>query len=414
MSGISRKLVQLEITFFKGLILMYLGITTMEENMIEKIIEDKPEDKPLTDNEKKVLFGLVKYPEKNDKDLAKYLDDMKDSTLTSIKKRLEQNGYFSYLFIPQVNRLGAELLGVIFTSFNPIKKFDERIQITKDNIEIADEIFYSVGAPEMGFSLSFNKNYTTFCEINEKRTIIFGREGLLDKEFPNEVIFPFNISKVDEFFDYTRILRQHFASSLKGIDLSDEIEDDEGPMFGNPSPVELNEKEKRVFVALIENPKATMKDIGDQVGLSRHTVARMKNKFFHPDNDLIRVKIVPNLKKIGFKLMVFYNLKFSPNHEITDESLQEINSHSTIFLAHRKFRAILISAYPDYTNYKEDKVRKFTYLKENQILNYTPSPRKYVYNQMEIIKAFEFANITKKILGLTASQDHESESEQEV
>ncbi|MHA1675484.1 MAG: hypothetical protein ACTSYI_17875 [Promethearchaeota archaeon] len=383
----------------------------MSLNVEDSKNENTQEIKPLTANEKKVLFGLVKYPEKNDKDLATYLADMKDSTLTSIKKRLEQNGYFNYLFIPQVNRLGAELLGIIFTSFNPLKQFNERIQITKDNIEIADEIFYSVGAPEMGFSLSFNKNYTSFCEINEKRTIIFGKEGLLDKEFPNEVIFPFDISKVDEFFDYTRILRQHFASSLTKIDLSDESDVNEGPMFDNHSPVELNEKEKRVFVALIENPKATMKDIGDQVGLSRHTVARMKNKFFNPDNDLIRVKIIPNLKKIGFKLMVFYNLKFNPNHEITDESLQEINSHSTIFLAHRKFRAILISAYPDYTNYKEDKVRKFTYLKENHILNYTPSPRKYVYNQMEIIKAFKFANITKKILGLTSSHEPKSESE---
>ena len=383
----------------------------MESTLESNEITSTEGDKPLTKNEDLVLFGLVKYPEKSDKELALLLK-MKDSTLTSIKKRLEQNGYFSYLYIPQVNRLGAELLGIIFTSFNPVKKFEERIRITKENIEIADEIFYSVGAPEMGFSLSFTKNYTSFCEINEKRTSTFGKEGLLDKEFPNEVIFPFKISKIDEFFDYARILQQHFAASLKDIDFTSEDEgeeDKDNPMFSNSSRVDLNEKEKRVFVALVENPKATMQEIGENVELSRHTVARMKNKFFNPDNDLIRVKIIPNLKKIGFKLMVFYHLKFSPNNEISEESLQKINSPSTFFFAHRKFRAILISAYPDYTNYKEDKVRIFTYLKEKQILNYTPSPRKYVYNQMEIIKEFMFADITKKILGTTTSHDPVSE-----
>ncbi|MHA1619162.1 MAG: hypothetical protein ACTSVZ_07750 [Promethearchaeota archaeon] len=377
----------------------------------------KEENKPLTKNEEKVLFGLVKYPRKSDKELASVLE-MKDSTLTSIKKRLEQNGYFSFLYIPQVNRLGAELLGIIFASFNPVKKFKDRIKITKDNIEIADEIFYSVGAPEMGFSLSFTKDYTSFCAINEKRTLTFGKEGLLDKEFPNEVIFPFKISNIDEFFDYSRILHKHFATSLKNNEFLPEekiskVKESKGMKNRNKSwfedleQVDLNEKEKRVFVAFMENPKATMQEIGDEVGLSRHTVARMRNKFL--ENDLYRVKIIPNLKKIGFKLMVFYNLKFSPNNAITEESLQEINTSSTFFLAHRKFRAILISAYPDYTMYKEDKVRKFNYLKKKKLLNYTPAPRKYIYNQMEVIKDFTFANITKKILGHTPIQKTETE-----
>lgn len=351
------------------------------------------EFKPLTRNEELVLYGLVKYPTMNDKELATLLN-MKDSTLTSIKKRLEQNEYFSYLYVPQLNRLGAEMLGIIFTSFFPTINFEERVQITKEKIEISDEIFYSVGAPEMGFSLSFTKNYTSFCEINETRTSIFGEKGLLEKEFPNEVIFPFKISHISEFFNFSRLLEQQFESSLEGLQFKPFEED---TWFQNSSPIELNHKEKDVFIALIHYPKATMQEIGDMVNLSRHTVARMKKKFF--DNDLIRIKVIPDLKKIGFKLLVFYHLKFSPNAVVNEDIIKEINTQSTIFLAFRKFTAVIISAYPDYANYKDDKVQKLNFLKDGKLINYTPAPRKFIFTQMQVLKDFVFNNITEKILG---------------
>ena len=85
-------------------------------------------------------------------------------------------------------------------------------------------------------------------------------------------------------------------------------------------------------------------------------------------------------------------------HKINDAIIKELNSHSTLFCAHRKFNAVIISTYPEYADYKEDKVKKLTYLKEKKIINYTPSPRKYVFNQMKVIKDFTFYDITKKIL----------------
>ncbi|MHA1795696.1 MAG: winged helix-turn-helix transcriptional regulator, partial [Promethearchaeota archaeon] len=270
------------------------------------------DSKILTSNEERVLYGIVCHPEKTDKELASLLK-MKDSTLTSIKKRLEQNNYYSIHYIPQLNRLGVEMLGIIFTSFNPTINFEDRVEITKEKIEIAQEIFYSVGAPEMGFSLSFTRNYSDFCAINETRTETFGEKGLLEKEFPHEVIFPFSISTIDEFFDYSRLLYDHFSQSLFGIMMPPPTTK---PCFNNNEPIRLNDKEKRVLIALIANPKATMQQIGDEVELSRHTVARIKKKFL--EQDVLRIKAIPNLNKIGFKLLVFYHLKFTPTTKIND------------------------------------------------------------------------------------------------
>ncbi|MHA1585637.1 MAG: helix-turn-helix domain-containing protein [Promethearchaeota archaeon] len=377
--------------------------------------------KPITSNEKKVLYGLVRYSNLNDKQLAKVLG-VKDSTLTSVKKRLSENKYYRTLFVPMLNRLGCELLGISFTSFNPIIPLDKRIKKSTETIEKNDEIFLSVGALEHGFSLSFTKDYTTYSKINENRTIFFGKEHLIDKDYPREVIFPFTISRFHRFFDYSHVLAKLFNFDKKSINQSEldkiikgletELKEDESPnnrdnintlkednyknIFEESKLIKLSEKERLVFCALIKQPEATMQQIGDEVGLSRHTVARMKKKFFA--DGLIKKIIIPNLHKLGFSILVFYHFQFSPTHPLDLKGLRLLNSPSAVFFASRQYQAVMLASYPNYADYKDDKMTMIKYLKENKYINYTPNPIKYVYDQMKFIKYFDLAPITKKIL----------------
>ena len=234
----------------------------------------------LTKNEKKVLYGITRYPTVNDSELADIID-VKLSTLTSIKRRLADNGYYRTLMIPLVNRLGCELLAIIYMQFNPVIPLGERVETTKKTIEVFDEIFFSVGEEEKGFSMSLSQNYTNIGRINEIRTETFGRLGLLEKEYPHEVIFPFETSHIHRFFDFAPILKQLFT-----------IEDDRKKqpskdLFSNVTPMDFTTKEKKVYNALVEHPTATTQQIGEHVGLSRHTVARMKNQFF--DDGLLQL-----------------------------------------------------------------------------------------------------------------------------
>ncbi len=364
----------------------------------------------LTGNEQKVLYGLVRFPEKNDKQLAAILN-MKDSTLTSIKKRLADQHYFRQLFIPQLNRLGCEMLGIITTDFNPVIPLSERIDISKNEIEKNEEIFLSIGAREQGFSFSLVDNYTSFSSINEKRTEVFGKYALIDKSYPSEILFPFSISEINNFFDFSRILQHHFNIDLDQFNLEAYQKYHTSPKDQLPNYIpeqclfewftphdvyQLNNKEKIVFTYLIDNPEATMTEIGEKVGLSRHTVSRMKKKFF--EKRLIKQLVIPHLKKIGFKMLVFYNFELSPRNHINDTLQSILNTDSTIFLASRKYKIATISVYTDYSEYKEDKMAKIGYLKENDYLNYSPSPRKFVYDQIKVLKQFNVTPITKKIL----------------
>jgi DNA-binding Lrp family transcriptional regulator len=343
----------------------------------------------LTKNEKKVLYGITRYPALNDSELSQVIN-VKLSTLTSIKRRLSDEGYYRSLMVPLVNRLGCELLAVIYMQFNPVIPLRERVKTTKRTIEVFDEIFFSVGEEEKGFSMSLSQNYTNIGRINEIRTETFGKLGLLEKEYPHEVIFPFETSSIHRFFDFAHVLQHLFT--LEDAQISTKTSD----LFRNIDTVELTAKEKKVYSTLVAHPTATTQQIGDIVGLSRHTVARMKKQFF--ENGLLQLLTLPNLKKLGVDILTFYHISFNPHKAPSVKELSVLDSSSTIFFASRKFEAVLLSAYPTYQDYKEDEMNKIRFLKENNLFSHPPFISTYMFERMELIKEFDFAPLIRKIL----------------
>jgi hypothetical protein len=129
--------------------------------------------------------------------------------------------------------------------FNPVIPLKERVETTKRTIEVFDEIFFSVGEEEKGFSISLSQNYTNIGRINEIRTETFGKLGLLEKEYPHEVIFPFETSHIHTFFDFSSVLQKLFE--LDDIQKPSTTSD----LFRNVSMIELTTKEKKVYGALV-------------------------------------------------------------------------------------------------------------------------------------------------------------------
>jgi DNA-binding MarR family transcriptional regulator len=343
----------------------------------------------LTPNEQRVLYGLVRYPSLNDSELSSQIG-VKLSTLTSIKRRLHDQQVFRQLLVPLLNRLGSELLAVIYTQFNPVIPLEERVSITKKTIEVFDEIFFSTGEQEKGFSISLAKNYSSIGRIDDIRTETFGSLGLLEKEYPSEVIFPFESSEIIRFFDFSRVLESMFNLEYSDKKRSDI---DEFKIDGFHS---LSSKEKKVYTSLVQFPTATTQQIGEKVGLSRHTVSRMKKKFF--DLHLLKHLTIPDLKQLGFEILAFYHYQFSPGKSPSMDDILYLDAPSTVFLARRKYEIVMISAYKTYQEYKEDKMQKIRFLKENDFISYTPLVRKYMFERMVFMKNFVFHPIANKII----------------
>lgn len=345
----------------------------------------------LSNNEKKALIGIVAFPDINDSELSERLD-MPYSTFSTIRKRLEENGYFKTVQVPMMQNLGAELMAVLYTFFNPAIPVQKRASITTKTIEIFDEIFYSVGETHKGFSISFSGNYTAIGQITEKRIETFAKEGLLDQQQPKEVVFPFEISQIPLFFDFDALLADAF-------DIDMEIKTKTGLEPG-ASDVELSNTEKIILHAMVENPDATDLMLADIVNMSRHTISKARKKL--EEADLIAKKRIPNLEKLGFRVLAFHHINFNPSKPLDDELLESgiLNNPSSIFLAARGFECVLLSVYKDYEAYREDHGIQLQYLKENNYLADMPVGGKYMIPNMVVMKDMVFGPIVKKTLML--------------
>ncbi|UCH71878.1 MAG: hypothetical protein JSW62_05650 [Thermoplasmatales archaeon] len=346
----------------------------------------------LTTKEKLLIYGLVKYPQLTDKELSEKLD-MKHSTVTTIRHRLRENEYFRKLNIPRLQNMGCQMLVAIYTNFSPLLPLEERIEITGKTIEVFDEIFFSVGEQDKGFSLSLSKDYATIGRINDIRTQTFGGRGLLEEEYPNMVVFPFDISRVYRFFDFNPLLNNSFKLNLE---LEEDVLD---RAFRHTADVDLSDTEKNVYCMIVSYPEMSDNDIGKEIGVSRHTVSRLRRRF--ESDHLIRKISLPNLQKLGFEILTFYHIRFDPRNppNIENDEAASLMTDSTILFASRAFEALMISIYRDYDDYKNDMMYIMHTLKENRWIAEDPAIRTYGLNTMVFIKDFKFAPITHKIVG---------------
>jgi DNA-binding MarR family transcriptional regulator len=344
----------------------------------------------LSRNEKKVLYYMFKHPLLNNRELAQEIG-MNQSTIASIRQRLYNGGYFRTVRIPVMQNLGCELLVAIHTDFNPAIPLEQRVKTTKKMIEVFDEIFYSIGETNKGFSFSLAGNYTATCKINDVRTETFAKMNLLEGTQPTEAVFPFTISRINRFMDFAPMLADAFG-----------IEDaqDASRQFVPGERVELGKTEKLVYLGLVENPEMTDTELGKTLPVSRHTVAAIRKRL--EGAGLIKTVLVPDMRKLGFKVICFYHIRYSTKKplDMAGPVQAPVMNNNTFFMASRKYETIMLSAYRDYDEAKMDSVRKVQYLKENGLIDAMPVIQEYSVNNMAMIKDLAFAQITKKILGI--------------
>ena len=346
----------------------------------------------LTKNEKLMLYGLVKYPDLPDKQLSDKLG-IKHSTITSIRHRLKDGEYLRKLIIPKLQNMGCEMLVVIYTHFSPLIPLQERIDITGTTIEVFDEIFLSVGEQDKGFSLSLSEDYATIARINDIRTQTFGSRGLLDEENPNTVVFPFEISKIYRFFDFAPLLSRNYNLEYNEEKPIENID------FGSSEDITFSDTEKNAYCMLVSYPELSDSAIGKELGVSRHTISRIRRKF--SENNLMTKIIVPNFVKLGFEILTFYHIRFDPRNSpnVDNDEAASLMSDSTVFFASRRFESVMISIYKDYDDYKKDMMRIMHLLKQNQWIAEDPITRTYSLSSMIFIKDFKFAPFASKIVG---------------
>jgi len=240
----------------------------------------------LTDREKVVLWGLCRWPLLNDEELSEKLK-LKRSTLTAIKNRLRGKGWFSLIYIPNFRKLNCEVVG--FFDVARIKSVKVRdFDFMKDLLGIVlrnvqdDKAFGVFVAKRF---VDFKKFCEDFCHENKgvrfrESSFFYGLDSFELKDSSGLVDFVFGLGRKGE-------------ATFCG--------------FGNDG-VELNVNEKRVFHAMVQNPRLSSADIAKKIWISKPTVIKIRNKLL--DDGIVYAYVVPDFRKLGFKFVAKFLYEF--------------------------------------------------------------------------------------------------------
>lgn len=347
----------------------------------------------LSQNEARVLHSLVKWPDLTDQAIHSQIG-MKKSTFSSIKTRLKEDDYYRRYFIPNFPMIGSELFLIMFGQLNRFTSFEERMRIAGDLVKSFTEDFYVISESNKAFNLSISQNLTEYLKNQQKFMQVYSENKFLSKEGMVTVPYPFEISRVLSFLDYESLLAKLFGFA------SDPYEARPVIPTGKVKKIKLTRAERKVLAGLVKFPDETDTLIADEVGVSRNTVANAKRKFLK--KGVCFPRVVPNLDKLGLKILVFTYRKFNPKITIDqrkDASELVRKLIAPHFYCSKNLDGFLISAHTSFEEYNSAHDEITQYYLKNEYIFEEPITYQISIPDMKIIKELDFLPLTLKILG---------------
>lgn len=354
---------------------------------------------PLNENERLVLYGIVRHPGLSDKELADRLG-LKQSTVTSIRRRLNRQRYFfSITRVPNLARLGAELITVTSMIFDPSLSNDKRLRVMERLAREQDEVVWSISEPGQSVTVQIARSYTdvkrNIDEMEEQFTShdIIGKTGIVSRTFPLELCDRLVM------FDFAPLLRHYFE-----IDLEADVSGG-GWAFadlknGGTGAPDFTKTEREVFLGLVQHPALSDIELSEKIDVSRYTIGRLRNRF--EEDGLIERHYIPDLLKLGFELMVFGHAKFNlriPPKERTDVIDSLLDIQPSIFVVKNHVECATIDVYKDFEDFRRTVGRFNTIYQERGLFTDQPDRLLFSIPVNKTVKEYEYLPITQKVMG---------------
>ncbi len=350
----------------------------------------------LSHNEKLILYGLVKYPRRSDNEICNIFD-LKKSTFSTIKKRLLHKKYFRSIRVPIFQHLGCELLVVSYGKLNQQTTLKERLNISKKLWLGTPEHFYLISESNQAIILSISRNITDFEERFEDITQIYKEYEFFEGHGFTPILFPFNLFRIFNFFDFTPFLNRFFNLNFK-TNNSDIISK---KVLCEVKYRDMTKLEKQIYYQLVLHPDFSDYKIADVAGCSRHTVSRMKNDFF--ENKLLRTTKIVNLGKLGLGILAFTHSRFNPKTTIDERKkhLQKVtNLQTPIFNISRRLEGVMLTPFRNFGEYQDIHGEVTRFSAREKILQEDPTTMLLSIPRMATLKDHTNSVLVKKVLGI--------------
>ncbi len=357
--------------------------------------------KPLSEREKQVFYEIVKNPTHTDKNISQSTD-IKLSTITAIRRRLKRNGMFYTTRIPCLQFLGAEMLAVNYSVYKATAPLELRLKTGKRFASDHKEVFWAVNEYVQSIAFHFSSNYTdvrsNISELEKHHT----EQGFLDEGGIELLVFPFKLTYIPYFFDFAPLLAHSFGITEE----TSELNEKGGRSGGLPYPfdnhsVNMSQTSKHVFYGLIKNPEMTDTELSDKIKISQRTITKLRKQF--ETQGMFRTVIIPNLSKLGFKMMVFdhakINLKVQGDQRaIILQALMGIQPPISFIVGSSD--VVAMTVYEDFNTYRRSINRFAEVYKYENIFVKEPKRLLFSLSELDMIKDHVYSPIVAKILDI--------------
>ncbi len=326
------------------------------------------------------MYGLVRWPGFSDVELAEELG-LSRTTVTVVRRRLEKKGLVSTHYVPDFRRAGCELLAALYGEFGGDVKSKADV-LREALLDGVSSVFYMVKAGGRHLSLGAAENLTKVMENITAHHRIHHESGYLTDKRHNYIFFPLDYTRIHRYFDYAPLLAEEF-----GIKHEDKHEETIRNGEWNPT-----RRERKVFKALVEHPKATDAAVAKHAGVSRQTVNTLRNKFLQ--QGLLHPIRIPDAGKLGYGLLAFTHLHMSPHRTAKEreqhaEKILEDASH--ILKVAGDLETVMLSIHRDYGGFKKSHEKVLTHYKD--MLSDDPVVHLYPLDEAEHILHHSYGNV---------------------
>lgn len=354
-------------------------------------------------NEQKVLYGLIAFSSQKDTDICQKLG-IRKSTFSTIKSRLDDQKLYQRIMMPGFPRINAEMFVILSAKMNlsrrslNIQDNEERIDSLSSVFNLFREDVFVIGESENLIVFSISKNFTNY-DLNLQtlrqtgiKNQIFLKTGL------NYQILPFETTRFERFFSYAPLINRLF--NLK----QEEETDNDQLIFEEYSdldkiPYQFSSTERKVFQGLLEHPNDSNRELANKIGVSKNTLASMKKKF--QTENVIFPRVVPDLLKLGIKLLIFFYGQFDPDSTYTDrvEGIKYCDSQlKPILLAVKDMEFYSLYAVTSFEEYHSLSTKVMTHFAEHKLI--APNYNTVIFSlpHATILKEHEYIPLVDKLI----------------
>jgi DNA-binding Lrp family transcriptional regulator len=161
----------------------------------------------LKDVELKLISELMKNSRRSDRELAKAIG-ISQPTVSRVRVRLEKQGLIDYCAVPNLAKLGFEIIAVVLGKRNYQKHPEIDTQKARDFAKKHSNIIFGASGIGLGYdriSVSIHRNYSDYAkfiqEIQTEWTGIMDVESFLINTKSEEIVQPLSFK---HFADYLK------------------------------------------------------------------------------------------------------------------------------------------------------------------------------------------------------------------